>query len=123
MDAVPADQREQLEIRVRNIMPDSLFVSALEANGLVALQEYIRTAMRNERPLYEIRVPVGNGKMLAEVHRDGEVLDQRHDGDSMVVRARLDERAIGKLRHAGARVMVVPRGAPQRLPEVEPLLT
>lgn len=110
MDAIPESDREALRTRVNNIMPDSVFVSALEKGGLESLQENIRTTMRNTRPLYEIRVPVANGKMLAEVHRDGEVIDQRNDGDVMVVRARLDERAIGKLRHSGARVMVMPRG-------------
>jgi GTP-binding protein HflX len=111
MDALPPLERESLRLRVSTIMPDSVFVSALEPGGLVDLQEHIRTVIRSERPLYEIRVPVANGKMLAEVHRDGEVLEQRLDDDVMVVRARLDERAIGKLRHDGARVMVVPRRA------------
>ena len=110
MDAIPESDRDALRTRVTNIMPGSVFVSALEQGGLDTLQEHIRTTMRNTRPVYEIRVPVSNGKMLAEIHRDGEVLDQRNDDESMVVRARLDERAIGKLRHAGARVMVVPRG-------------
>jgi len=114
MDAVPEDQREALHTRVDNIMPGAVYVSALEKNGLDALQERIRTIMRNSRPLYEIRIPVSNGRMMAEVHRDGEVLDQRNDGELMVVRARLSERSIGKLRHDGARIMVVPRGAVAR---------
>lgn len=110
MDALSETEREALRTRVDNIMPGSVFVSALEKGGLETLQDNIRTTMRTTRPLYEIRVPVANGKMLAEVHRDGEVIDQRNDGEVMVVRARLDERAIGKLRHSGARVMVMPRG-------------
>ena len=58
------------------------------------------------RPVLEIRIPASNGRLLAEVHREGEVLEQRTDEDRMVVRARLDERAIGRLRHAGARITV-----------------
>jgi GTP-binding protein HflX len=111
MDAVPESEREALHTRVDNIMPGSVFVSAVAKGGLEALQEHIRTVMRTTRPLYEIRVPVTNGRMLADVHRDGEVLEQRNEDEVMVVRARLDERAIGKLRQAGARIMVVPRGA------------
>lgn len=111
MDALPLPQRDALRDRVTTIMPDSVFVSALEPGGLTALQEHIRTMMRSARPLYEIRIPVGNGKMLSDVHRDGEVLEQANEGDTMIVRVRLDERAIGKLRHDGARIMVVPRDA------------
>ena len=117
MDAIPESDREALHTRVDNIMPGSVFVSALEQGGLDTLREHIRTTMRNSRPVYEIRVPVSNGKMLAEIHRDGEVLDQKNDEESMVVRARLNERAIGKLRHAGARVMVVPRGVTKFAPD------
>src|SRR6185436_1016806 len=94
MDAVPAEQREALQVRVQNLMPHPVFVSAVAKHGLDTLQSTLRTAIRNERPLYEIRIPVGNGKMLSDVHRDGEVVEQHHEDDMMVVRARLDERAI-----------------------------
>jgi GTP-binding protein HflX len=40
------------------------------------------------------------------VHRDGEVLDQRSEEDVIVLKARLDERSIGRLRQSGARVTV-----------------
>ena len=46
--------------------------------------------VRQHRPVAELRIPVGDGKLLADVHRSGEVLDQRHEGDEMVLRARVD---------------------------------
>ena len=52
-------------------------------------------------------MPVANGRMIAEMHRDGEVLDQRTDEDVIVLRARLDDRTIGRLRQAGARITVL----------------
>ena len=39
--------------------------------------------------------------------REGEVLDQRTDEDVIVLRARLDDRTIGRLRQAGARITVL----------------
>jgi GTP-binding protein HflX len=42
--------------------------------------------------------------MLAEIHAQGEVLEQRTEGDQMVVRARLPERLRGRLEQAGARI-------------------
>ena len=43
-----------------------------------------------------------DGKMLAEVHRLGEVLDQRMDGEHLLVEARIDEVLAGRLRKTGA---------------------
>jgi GTP-binding protein HflX len=55
----------------------------------------------------EVRVPAANGRLLAEIHRDGEVLDQQTDEDVIVIRARLDERTIGRIRQSGSRIRVV----------------
>jgi len=44
------------------------------------------------------------GKLLAEIHRDTEVLDQVHDGDELILHARMDESVAGRLRKAGAAV-------------------
>ena len=106
MDAIPIDELASVRDRVGNLSPDSLFISALEPGGLDPLRTMLREAMRRQRPILEIRIPAANGRLLAEVHREGEVLEQRTDEDVMVVRARLDERAIGRLRHAGARITV-----------------
>lgn len=107
MDAVPAEQAQALLERVGNMMPDSVFVSALTPGGLDPLKQTIADALRRQRPLMELHIPATDGKLLAEVHRMGEVLDQRSEDSMMVVRARLDERMIGKLRHAGIRMTVM----------------
>jgi GTP-binding protein HflX len=57
--------------------------------------------------MLEVRLPAANGRMIAEMHRDGEVLEQRTDEDVIVLRARLDDRTIGRLRQAGARITVI----------------
>jgi GTPase len=106
MDALAPEMAEALRDRVNNLTPGSLFVSALEPGGLDVLRDALRDAIRRQRPVLEIRIPVSNGRLLAEVHREGEVLDQRSDDDTTIVHARLDERTIGRLRHAGARITV-----------------
>jgi len=45
-----------------------------------------------------------DGRLLAEIHRHGEVLDQRMEGDLLLVEARVDEVLAGRLRSAGAEV-------------------
>ncbi len=110
MDAVPEDEAAAVRERVANLMPNSLFVSALAQGGLDALKSSLLGSLRTQRPVLEVQIPAANGRLIAEVHRDGEVLDQRVDEDVLVLKARLDERTIGRLRQAGARVKVVQGG-------------
>jgi GTP-binding protein HflX len=107
MDALGAPEAAAVRERVTNILPGSLFVSALEPGGLDALRAALLDAMKNQRPLFEVRIPATEGRLMAEIHRDGEVLDQRSDDDTMIIRARLDDRTVGRLRQAGARLTVV----------------
>lgn len=107
MDALPDTEADAVRVRVANLMPNSLFVSAITPGGLDSLHASLRESMRRQRPVLEVRIPAANGRLIAELHRDGEVLDQRVDEDVIVVRARLDERAIGRLRQAGVRATVV----------------
>jgi len=111
MDAVPADEATAVRERVANLMPNSLFVSALAPGGLDTLKASLLSSLRTLRPVLEVQIPAANGRLIAEVHRDGEVLDQQVDDDVIVLRARLDERTIGRLRQAGARVKVVQGGS------------
>lgn len=111
MDALPVEVADALRERTTNLMPNSLFTSTVETFGLDSLRASLRESLRRQRPLLEVRIPASNGRLIAEVHRDGEVLDQRADEDVIVLRARLEERAIGRLRQHGARIVVVPGGA------------
>jgi GTP-binding protein HflX len=47
---------------------------------------------------------MSDGKLLAEIHRQAEVLEQRHDGDEIVITARVEQSLAGRLRSAGAAV-------------------
>jgi GTPase len=106
MDAVPADMVDAVKARVSNLMPNSLFVSALATDGLEPLRTELRESLKRQRPVLELRIPASNGRLIAEIHRDGEVLEQFNEDDVMVLRARLDERTIGRVRQAGARIVV-----------------
>jgi len=107
MDAVPEEQVEFVRQRVTNLMPRAIMVSAIIPGGLEGLRAALLDSLRNRRPVMEIRLAAGEGKLLAEVHRDGEVLDQRTDDETIVMHARIDERTVGRLRQAGARLKVV----------------
>jgi GTP-binding protein HflX len=82
----------------------AVFVTALHEGGLEPLRRALGASIRARRPLTEIRLSAADGKMLAEIHRSGEVLDQRTDGEQLIIRARVDEALAGRLRRAGAQV-------------------
>jgi 50S ribosomal subunit-associated GTPase HflX len=81
-----------------------VFVSTVTPEGTDPLRRALQGAMRQRRPLAQIHLSHSDGKLLAEIHQYGEVLDQRTIGDEMVVRARVGEKLEGRLRRAGARV-------------------
>ena len=106
-DAMSDEDFVALQQRVSNLLPDSVFVSAVTEGGLEPLRRALLARVRAARPLVDVRVSAGDGRVLAELHRAGEVVDERVDGDEMVVRARLDAALVGRLRSEGASVTAV----------------
>jgi GTP-binding protein HflX len=111
IDKVPASEISDLETSIRELIPDSVFVSAVAPGGLDPLHRTLLSAQRDRRPLTEVRLPLTDGKLLAEIHREAEVLDQRHEGDELVIQARMNPTLAGRLESSGATVV---RGANQR---------
>jgi len=104
IDLVPHSELVAMETRISNLVPGAIFVSALTDEGLEPLRRALLAQARQRRPLSEIRLPLADGRLLAEIHRECEVLDQRHDGSELVLMARLNEALAGKLRQAGAAI-------------------
>jgi GTP-binding protein HflX len=101
IDLLESDDLLALQERVTAEAPGAVFVSAEAPEGLEPLKRALLTAMRVNRPVMEISLSHSDGKTIAEVHREGEVIDQRTEGDHLVLRARVNERLAGRLRQAG----------------------
>jgi GTP-binding protein HflX len=104
IDQLPSETLLPLEERITNLLPNSVFVSAQSEGGLEPLRRALLAKTRALRPISEIRMGAGEGRLLAEIHRLGEVVDQATDGNELVLRARIDDALAGRLRRAGARV-------------------
>jgi len=87
-----------LEDRLQRSIPNSVFVSAVHPDGLEPLRRALLASRRRLRPTTTLRIPLGDGKLLAELHRTGEVISQRAEGNEWVVEARLDAATLGRLR-------------------------
>ena len=80
------------------LIPGSVFVSAIKPGGLEALRATLLTMHQASRPIEEFRVPAADGRTLAELHRSGEVVEQRVEDDVIVVRARVSVEVSGRVR-------------------------
>jgi GTP-binding protein HflX len=104
IDQVEHDELLALQERVRDKYPESIFVSALAEGGLDPLMRALVTRVRSMRPVSEVRIPASDGRLLAELHREGEVIDQRSEDSVLVLHVRATEALIGRLRRGGATV-------------------
>jgi GTPase len=104
MDQLDGPNATALRDRVSNLLPDSIFASAVTDCGLDSLRRELAAAVRVMRPLSVVRLPADSGKLLADLYRDAEVLNVGTEGSAVVVRARMDDAMAGRLRRAGATV-------------------
>jgi len=112
IDAVPEAELVALRERIGNLLPDSsVFVSSVMEKGLDELRNALLVASRNGSRVGEIHLLNTDGKLLAQIHREANVLEQRSVDGEIIVLARLNDSIASRLTLAGARVMV-PKGAP-----------
>jgi len=104
IDLIAHDALLALQERMAALSPSSIFVSSVTEGGLEPLRRALASSIRRRRPVTRILMSPADGRMLAEIHRDGEVLEQRMEGERLLVEARVDEILAGRLRRAGAEV-------------------
>ena len=104
IDLLDHDSLLALQERIGALAPSSIFVSTMLDGGLEPLRRSLASAIRVRKPVTRILMSPSDGKMLAEIHRGGEVLEQRMEGDQLLIEARVDDALAGRLRRAGADV-------------------
>jgi GTP-binding protein HflX len=75
----------------------AVFVTTVEPNGLEPLRELLRERIRALSPEVRVTLPSAQGGLLAEIYREGEVLDRADDGPAIHLRARLPAAVLGRL--------------------------
>ena len=98
---------------VREHYPHAILASSISHSafripnlGVADLRLALRTSAQALRPIAEIRVPVSNGKLLATLHRDAEILEQKQTNGVVTLRARIEARLLGRLRQEGVEVVL-----------------
>jgi GTP-binding protein HflX len=104
------DAADELQLaRLRHLLPGAVFVSAHKGLGLDELRE--RLAVELPRPTLEVDVlvPYARGELVARVHREGEVLAERHTEEGTQLHARVNGDLAGALERFASNGAVVSR--------------
>jgi GTP-binding protein HflX len=103
VDRMAHDEEAALRDRIAALGGQpSVFVSAIEPNGLEPLRQYLREQFRSHRPEVRLVIEAADGEALAAVYREGEVL-RREDRDAKIeLQARLPQPVLGRLRQRGS---------------------
>ncbi|CAN5423654.1 GTPase HflX [soil metagenome] len=91
-----ADQAPDIEVLVDR-HPGSVAISALTGEGVEHLLTMIGDRIRSTTAVVDLLIPFERGDILAEVHREGEVLVEEVGEGGMRITARLDEAGSAKL--------------------------
>ena len=98
VDRLTHDEEASLRDRVRAFEPvPAVFVSALQPETLPSLLEALKARMRAQLREVCLRLPAGDGKALALVYREGEVLERSDEGRHVTVTGRVSESLLGRL--------------------------
>ncbi len=93
--------------QVRERFPHAVLTSAgtqARPADVQALRAALRTSAEALRPVARVRVPIGDGRLLAELHRESHVLGEVHVDGVVEVTARVEARLLGRLRREGVDV-------------------
>jgi GTPase len=75
--------------RLRHLLPGAVFVSANSGSGIDELRERIAELLPKPDQEVEVLVPYARGELVARVHREGEVLTERHVEQGTVLHAKV----------------------------------
>ncbi len=82
---------EQALVRLANLYPEAFFVSALEHQGLELLVERIGELLERAMVTLTLEIPYARGDVAAAAHRFGEVIEEKHDDNGMILEVRVPE--------------------------------
>lgn len=98
VDRLTHDEERAIGERAVALEERHVFTSTVESRGLAALVARLREAAREQRPTVTLTIPASDGSLLAEVHREGEVIASEERGACIYMTARLPVEVLGRLR-------------------------
>lgn len=92
------DAMDELSLtRLRHLLPGAVFVSAHSGLGIPELRERIGELLPHPEVEIDVLVPYARGELVARVHREGEVLTERHTEQGTQLSAKVKPDLAGAL--------------------------
>lgn len=88
--------------RLRHLLPGAVFVSARTGTGIAELRDRVAGLLPRPQQEIDVLLPYARGELVARVHREGEVLTERHTADGTHLRARVRPDLAGVLTNFAA---------------------
>jgi len=77
--------------RLTNLYPDAVFISALKGTGLEELLVKVGELVERTMVTLTLEIPYARGDLVAAAHRLGEVIEEKHDDNGMILEVRVPE--------------------------------
>src|SRR3712207_944962 len=77
-------------LALRQALPGAVWVSARTGEGIEALRDVIAARLPHPHVDVDVLVPYHRGDLVARVHRDGEVIEERHEETGTRLTARVE---------------------------------
>ncbi len=91
------DAAPETLLRLRSLVPDALFVSALTGEGLDGLLDVLDSRLPRPQIDVHVLVPYDRGDLVSRVYVSGEVLSEEHEPDGTLLSARVGSDLAGHL--------------------------
>jgi GTPase len=88
VDLVPAEELESLQ-RDASRMADATVISAVQGTGIDQLLDLVGRRLATARTVLDLDLDYGAGEAIAWLHRHGEVVETRHDGERLRLKVAL----------------------------------
>ena len=85
-----ADDEGELHVAAHSSEANRVAVSALSGVGLDLLREKILYYAQEQSVTLELRLPQSEGRLLSQLHDEGEILESEYDASEVRLRVRLD---------------------------------
>jgi GTP-binding protein HflX len=114
VDRLTHAEEEALSRRIRAFdATPAVFLSALRGETLEPLRALFKARIRGGLRHLSMRVGAHDGETLAMLYRDGEVLSQSQDGDSLTLEIRIPQSLAGRLLQRPSVELVRDHGVPE----------
>lgn len=80
---------------------EKLLISAKQGLGLTELLQKIENSLPHAWHTLEVEIPFTKGNLLAQLHEEGQVLEEEYTQNGIRIKARMPEKILGRLRQEG----------------------